>query len=224
MTTYFVVGIIIMAGVFGGFVNFALGRSSDSTWRDAWWSVVIGVGAAFLVPLFLNTISSSLLSGILDKSAAQADGFVFFGFCLLGAIASRSMIQTLTQKLLRATEDTKREVKKLKEEVEPIIIKETEPEETELEDQKQSKVGLWSEAYGLSGKEQPKIIKALGNSKYSRRTVQGIRKETDVPLEKVYELLSWLHMNGLATTTGDPGNYWSLTEKGYHVFNSVIKD
>jgi hypothetical protein len=219
-----VVGIIFVAGVFGGFVNFALARSSHSTWFDAWWSVVIGIGAAFLVPLFLNTISSSLLSGILSNSVVQADIFVFFGFCLLGAIASRTMIQTLSQKLLRSTEETKREVQKLKEEVKPIIIKETEPDETELETQGQANAGVRIEAYGINGADHLKIIKALGDSKYSRRTVKGIREATDAPLEKVYELLSWLHMNGLATTTGDPDNYWSLSKKGHRVFNSTIKD
>lgn len=226
MTIYYVIGIIFAAGVMGGYVNFALGRSINSKLSDVWWSVVIGLGAAFLVPLFLNTISSSLLSGILDGSSKQADWFVFFGFCLLGAIASRTMIQTLTQKVLRTAEEAKREVEKLKEEVDPIIIKETEPaiKETEPETTERSSGGDRVQGYGLVGEEPPKIIKVLGGSKYSRRTVQGIQKEAKVPLEKVYELLSWLQMNGLAATTGEPNNYWSLTEKGRSVFANTIKE
>jgi hypothetical protein len=226
MIIYYVVGIIFVAGVMGGYINFALGRSANSKLRDAWWSVVIGLGAAFLVPLFLNTISSSLLSGILDGSSKQADWFVFFGFCLLGAIASRTMIQTLTQKVLRTAEEAKQEVAKLKEEVDPIIIKETEPEinETEPEIPERTTGVDRVQGYGLVGEEPPKIIKVLGGSKYSRRTVQGIQKEAKVPLEKVYELLSWLQMNGLAVTTGEPNNYWSLTEKGRSVFANTIKE
>mgnify|MGYP003583928565 CR=1 FL=1 len=221
-----VVAIIFLAGVMGGYVNYALGRTANSKWHDIWWSVVIGLGAAFLIPLFLNTISSSLLSGILDGSSKQADWFVFFGFCLLGAIASRTMIQTLTQKVLRTAEEAKQEVKKLKEEVDPIIIKETEPviKEAEPEIAEQPRGGDRLQGYGLVGEDPPKIIKVLGGSKYSRRTVQGIQKEAKVPREKVYELLSWLQMNGLAVTTGEPNNYWSLTEKGRSVFANTIKE
>jgi hypothetical protein len=86
MSLCHVVALLFAAGVFGGIVNFALARTEESTWRDAFWSVVIGLGAAFLVPLFLNTISSSLLSGLIDGTATSADPFVFFGFCLLGLI------------------------------------------------------------------------------------------------------------------------------------------
>ena len=100
MTTFEVVLLMFFAGVLGGIVNFALSRTENSTFRDVLWSIVVGLGAAFLVPLFLNTISSSLLLGLLDGSASGSDVFVFFGFCLLGAIASKAMINTLTQKVL----------------------------------------------------------------------------------------------------------------------------
>ena len=219
MTLSYVIALIFAAGVFGGIVNFALARTEKSTWHDALWAVVIGLGAAFLVPLFLNTISSSLLSGLINGTAGSADPFVFFGFCLLGAIASRSMIQTLTQKVLRTAEEAKTEVTKLKKDVEPIIVKETEPEIVENE-----KKGFRVEAYGWSGEETPRIIKALGNSKYSLRSVSGIDKETGVPREKVIEVLEWLQKNGLSATTGEPGHYWSLTEKGRNAFNNIIAD
>lgn len=219
MTLSNVIVLMLAAGVFGGIVNFALARTEESTPQDALWAVVIGLGAAFLVPLFLNTISSSLLSGLINGTASSADPFVFFGFCLLGAIASKSMIQTLTQKVLRAAEEAKREVTKLKKEVEPIIVKETEPEIVETK-----KEGLRVEAYGWSGEETPVIIKALGNSKYSLRSVSGIKKDTGVPQEKVIEVLEWLQKNGLSAMTGEHVQLWSLTEKGRKAFNSIIAD
>ncbi|MDP3617442.1 MAG: hypothetical protein Q8R49_06450 [Rhodoferax sp.] len=217
MTLSYVIALIFAAGVFGGIVNFALARTEKSTRYDALWAVVIGLGAAFLVPLFLNTISSSLLSGLINETAGSADPFVFFGFCLLGAIASKSMIQTLTQKVLRTAEEAKNEVAQLKKDVEPIIVKETEPEIVENE-----KKGFRVEAFGLSGEEAPRIVKALGNSKYSLRSVSGIEKETGVHREKVIEVLEWLQKHGLSATTGQPGHNWSLTEKGRNVFNNII--
>ena len=129
------------------------------------------------------------------------------------------MIQTLTQKVLRTAEEAKNEVTKLKKDVEPIIVKETEPAIVENEEK-----GFRVEAYGWSGEETPRIIKALGDSKYSLRSVPGINKETSVPREKVIEVLEWLQKNGLSATTGEPGHYWSFTEKGRNAFNNIIAD
>jgi predicted transcriptional regulator len=215
-TGFQIICMMFAAGVLGGIVNYGLSRTNKSTLKDLGWSIAIGLGASFLVPLFLNTISSSLLSGLLDGSAEISDPFVFFGFCLLGAIASKAMIQTLTQKVLRTAQEAKNEVQSLKSEVAPVLIKETEPEE-ELE-----QGGVKVEGYGLVGTEPPSIIKALGNSKYSRRTVSGIQKESGVPKEKVIEVLQWLQSNGLGFTTGQPKHYWSLTEKGRRVFQDII--
>lgn len=219
MTNLQVLGLMIAAGILGGFVNYGLIRSQESTKLDLMWSITISLGAAFLVPLFLNTISSSLLTGLLDGSAKISDSFVFFGFCLLGAIASRAMIQTLTQKILRAAEEAKKEVETLKKDVAPVLIKDTEPEVDEL-----NQVMFKAEGYGWSGTEEPLVIKALGNSKYSRRTVSGIGKEAGVPQEKALEVLEWLQKNGLGFTTGEPKHYWSLTDEGYRVFNRLIKN
>src|ERR1700704_4201338 len=94
-----VIAVIVLAGVFGGTVNFALARTESSGSKDWFWCVVIGLGASFLVPLFLNTISSTLLSGLFSNSPGKADIYIFAGFCLLGAIASKGMIQTLTQRV-----------------------------------------------------------------------------------------------------------------------------
>ncbi|GAB6112408.1 YEATS-associated helix-containing protein [Desulfomicrobium salsuginis] len=214
--------LIIIAGIFGGCINYALVRSPENKLYEIFWSILIGLGASFLVPLFLNTISSTLLSGILDGTSKHVDYYVFFGFCLLGAISSRSMIQTLTQKILKTAEEAKREVEKLKEEIDPIVIKETEPDIEEHDMGEQANGGIRIEGFAVVGNEHQKIIKALGSSEYSRRTVQGIKKETKVKIEKVYELLSWLHMNGLAITTGEPNNYWSLTQKGRAIFKGMI--
>lgn len=218
MTISAAIFVMLAAGVGGGIVNFALARTAESTWSDALSSIVIGLGAAFLIPLFLNTISSSLFPGLLNGSAAKADQFVFFGFCLLGAIASKTMIQTLTQKVLRTAEEAKRQVQELKKEVAPIIDKESEPPIDHDES------GAKMEAYGLVGPDPGKIIQALGSSQYSRRTVQGIQKDTDVPQPKVIEILEWLRQNGLGSATGESGKYWGLTEKGRNVFANLIKN
>lgn len=153
---YIVIAIIIVAGVLGGFINYALGRSQETKLKEAWWCIVVGVGASCLMPLFLNTISSTLFSGIINGTSTLADIYVFFGFCLLGAISSRAMIQTLTQQILKTAEEAKRDVEKLKEEVDPIIIKETEPPNEEPETEKEITVsGVDIQGSGLVGEDPP---------------------------------------------------------------------
>jgi hypothetical protein len=215
MTHIELIGVMVAAGLLGGTINFALSRTEHSSRSDWFWSVVVGLGASFLVPLFLNTISSSLLSGLLSGTSGKADIYVFSGFCLLGAIASKAMIQTLSQRVLREAQEARKDVENLKEEIAPIIVKETEPEDV-------SGSGFKMEGYGHSGEEPELVIKSLGNSKYSRRTVGGIHKGTNVPLSKVTETLEWLEANGLAVSSGTGIRYWGLTTKGRHVFRNIL--
>lgn len=216
MTHIELIGVMVAAGLLGGTINFALSRTEHSRCSDWFWSVVVGLGASLLVPLFLNTISSSLLSGLLSGTSGKADIYVFSGFCLLGAIASKAMIQTLSQRVLREAQEARKDVENLKEEIAPIVVKETEPEDV-------SRSGFKMEGYGYSGEEPELVIKSLGNSKYSRRTVGGIHKDTNVPLSKVTETLEWLEANGLAVSSGTEIRYWGLTTKGRQVFRNILE-
>ncbi len=227
MSVFHMIIIMITAGVLGGIVNYGLTRPEKMDYSSLLWSVVIGIAAALLVPLFLNTISSSLLAGILEDTAKSSDIYIFFGFCLLGAIASKSMIHTLTNKILRTAEEAKDRVEDLERNVSPILIKETEPENNQEEEEVQEELastGFTVRSLGLVGDDAPKIIKALGNSKYSRRTVKGVSKESGVTIEKTVETLEWLQKNGLGFTTGSPKHYWSLTQEGRGIFSRVIKN
>lgn len=226
MSAFHIFIIMVIAGILGGVVNYGLTRPKKMDYSSLLWSVLIGIAAALLVPLFLNTISSSLLAGILEDTAKSSDVYVFFGFCLLGAIASKSMIHTLTNKLLRTAEEAKDKVEDLEKNVSPILIKETEPESDQEEEVQEelASTGATVRGFGLVGDDAPKIIKALGNSKYSRRTVKGIGKEAGVTIETTVETLEWLQKNGLGFTTGAPKHYWSLTQEGRSVFSRIIRD
>lgn len=226
MSYFGVILLMLSAGLVGGTVNHMLLKTDKSTWKDWMSSIILGIGASFLIPLFLNTISSSLLSGILNDTdtTRKADIFVFGGFCLLGAISSKAMIQTLTQRVLKETEENREKLKAIEETIAPIVVKETEPElETDPTPKIESSggIGFKLEAFGTSGNGQ-EIIKSLGNSNYSRRTVDGIRKEIGVSLNEVLEMLKWLETNDLAMTSGNEGHYWSLTEKGRKAFRHLL--
>ena len=103
--------VMIVAGIAGGTVNYALLSDGDRTGWGAWCRASgMGLAASFLMPLFLNTISSSLVPNILDAKGGAGDILFFAGFCLLAAISSRAFITTLSDKILREARDAKHQV------------------------------------------------------------------------------------------------------------------
>jgi biotin operon repressor len=206
MSHFEVVWVIVLAGVFGGTVNFALARTDSSGWKDWFWSVVIGLGASFLVPLFLNTISSTLLSGLLSGAPGKGDIYIFAGFCLLGAIASKAMIQTLTQRVLREAQAARKEVETLKEEIAPIVEKETEDDAPAAEALSRS-----SEI----PENLNQVLKALDSSQFSLRSVTGVAQDVGRSRDAVVAELRELSQKGLAVEVqGKKGLRWTLTPEG----------
>ena len=109
-----ILAVIVVAGLAGGAVNYALSRPERWEARAVLWSAVPGLGAAFLIPLFLQTISSSLIVDLLNNDAAGSRAqyinrlLVFGGFCLLAAISSKRFIETLSEKVTKDLRDTKK--------------------------------------------------------------------------------------------------------------------
>ena len=201
-----VIEVMVLAGILGGTVNFALARTESSGFKDWFWSVVIGLGASFLVPLFLNTISSTLLSGLLTGSPSKADIYIFAGFCLLGAIASKAMIQTLTQRVLREAQAARKELQTLKDEIAPIVEKETEADAPVAKSLRES---------GDIPENLRQVLKALGSSQFSLRSVTGVAQDVQRPNSTVADELRDLAQKGLAAEVqGKKGIRWSLTPEG----------
>jgi hypothetical protein len=93
-------GIMLSTGVLGGIANYFLSeRAAGFALKALLRHVVLGVVAAFTVPLFLNMISSDLLA--MAKSR-PIDLFVFAGFCLLFVLFSRRLMDNLSDRLRAA--------------------------------------------------------------------------------------------------------------------------
>jgi len=108
------------AGIFGGIISYFLDQDSSESnvkirHNSLLKSVIIGVGASFLVPLFLAIISSDLLK--LDKFDPSKI-LVFFGFCLIAAISSRKFIVTLSERVLKEAREAKQKVKQVEDKIE----------------------------------------------------------------------------------------------------------
>ena len=97
MACYVVLLTMAVAGVLGGSVNVALSAEIPSK-RTWFMSILAGVAASLLIATFLRTLSSNILSNIMNPknsmSYVSPDLLVFGGFCLLAAISSKAFIQT----------------------------------------------------------------------------------------------------------------------------------
>ena len=102
--------VMLLSGALGGLVNGFLSEAPETA-RLAWWKhVVIGITAAFMVPLFLAMISADLIDKI-RGTAGQAGNPVLLlnlaGFCLVASVSSRAFIGSLTERLMREVRDAR---------------------------------------------------------------------------------------------------------------------
>ncbi|HEX8211703.1 MAG TPA: YEATS-associated helix-containing protein [Longimicrobium sp.] len=212
--------VIVSAGLFGGAINYHLSSSDDTPKPSLARSLTVGTGAAFMVPLFLNMISSNLLDLIRGGSNVAADPsklFVFAGFCLVAAISSKAFINTLSDRILREARETREEVREAKAELarvqtvlEPIVAKETESDAIPVEDQL---VRLQTSVPNDSPEDR--VLRALVPGRWTLRSASGIAKESEVSQAEAIRLLDGLVDRGLVGhRTGKNGPRWFMTENG----------
>lgn len=204
--TIIVIIVMVLCGVIGGSVNFLLHNKSINK-LELLKCIFISLGATFLVPLFLNMISSNLL---FEAKNDELKLLIFGGFCLIASISSRAFIRYVSDKLLKEVGELKDKVEKVENKVElvegevnPIIKSQTEEEiiqqddfntfsTDEFEDENEaqntgggpdinSKIKLKS-TYEDS---RTKIIKAFGMGNFTYRTLQGISNDSGISIDAV---------------------------------------
>ncbi len=213
----FMFGIMLAAGFLGGGLNYLLSRKDNAEGAAIWQSLVGGLVASFMVPLFLNMISSGLIEAIKGKDSNSGDPsklFVFAGFCLVAAVSSKAFINTLSDRILSEAKAARKEVRQIKSEVDPIIAKETEKETPESEPLSVSVANRIT-----LGENQKKVLRALANGRFTLRTRTGISNETQLPKNEVIKILAELAAQGLARSArvmvqGEPKTRWFVTEEG----------
>lgn len=110
------------------------------------------------------------------------------------------------------------EMLEIEKKVEAIIAKEAEPEEPEAKEEPSAITG---KLYGLDSETQS-VVKALGNSKYTWRTTNGIARESHLSTTTVKRAINWLMMNHLIVQAGTAkGTNWGLSEEGRNLYNSI---
>jgi len=241
MTAYNVgllASIIIAAGCLGGLGNYLIQRADEPGRARVSRSVVLGVIASGIVPLFLKVISSDIVPKLSDLKRGQGvpfETFEFCGFCLLAAVFSRNFLEGISKRVLTELQEKvrKAEAKSDRAEqesqeaqtkaaaaeeqvqtLEPAVRKLTEPAPvTAHVNSRMAEDSL--EGLALTTEDE-QILSALANGAYSYRTIEGICNETKLPRIAVENWLENLRNLGLAGRRTSPGRLlWFLTNKGH---------
>ena len=191
-----IVPVMLLAGIVGGLINFFI---ADPTTEAplAWWKhLVIGVGASFTVPVFLNMISSTLISEITGEVAdakVVAKLLVLSGFCLLAAVSSRAFLRSLSERVLQEVKTAKIQAEEAREAatdartaVAPFIEEEIATAESAHGN------ALPRAAAPEVTSDERKILKAMTTSRFSMRSLSGIAKDTGLAVETVNAMISAL--------------------------------
>ncbi|MBN2443723.1 MAG: hypothetical protein JXJ04_20345 [Spirochaetales bacterium] len=111
--------VMLLAGTFGGIINYYLESENQPKKNKRSFllrkSIFLGVGASFIVPLFLYLISSNLIK-MSDLDPKEI--LIFLGFCLIASISSRKFIETISSRILKEVKEAKLSAAEMKSNIE----------------------------------------------------------------------------------------------------------
>jgi hypothetical protein len=207
-------------GAFGGTINYILlddeiqnqvsGLAGIKKYRLI-KSIIVGAGAAFIVPLFLQTISN----GLLDKPLELKEYFVYAGFCLIASIFSRRFFDSVAEKALKIAQkanETAVIANRKAEDVEDAIS-EGGDDDDELTDADLEILEPEMRAKVIN--DVQKIKQAFQDSKYVYRTAKGIAKNMSIDENVVRMILEELEKKGFVRKVVNNKNskiLWTLSK------------
>ncbi|WP_428241636.1 YEATS-associated helix-containing protein [Gynuella sp.] len=210
---FILIAVMLLAGVFGGLVNFYLQGQHDPDTTSLPRSLVVGVGASFLVPVLLDLVNSEL---ILESQGDPSRLLIFTGFCLIAAIASRFFIVNVSDRILSEAHSAKESAERLQHDLRiiqnnlmPLIETETEQES-----------GVDDNLGPLAPEDEldvttANVLKTLGSGRYIFRSLAGLCHETNTDESTMVKTLNIMVARNLAgRTMGKKGMRWHITEKG----------
>ena len=216
-----IVIVLLISGIVGGLINFFLVDPNVEKPLTWWQHALVGIGASFMVPLFLNMISSNLIDSILNNTGKPAELsklFILAGFCLIAAVSSRAFIRTLSDKILQEVRDIRIKANEAQVEaadakatVAPLIEMETNDNPSKQDSEKLLFIETQEE---LDGDEEL-VLKAFLTSDYIMRSLSGIAKDTGLNKSRVNALFSTLIQKGyIQQKDSDKGPKWYISATG----------
>ncbi|TXR53285.1 YEATS-associated helix-containing protein [Reinekea thalattae] len=210
---FILVAIMLMAGVFGGLLNYYMQAQVDTDNTSMPRCLVGGLAASFLVPLILFLLSSDLIV----RSQGDASGLLIFaGFCLIAAWSSRFFLTTITKQIVQEVKTTTQqsneiltELRLLQREMEPMLDTEIEHEDS-------------GEQLVLAPEDEldvttANVLTALGNGRYIFRSETGLATEIGLDANTIHKTLNIIVARDLGgKVLTKKGTRWFITSKGRH--------
>jgi phage shock protein PspC (stress-responsive transcriptional regulator) len=212
--------VMMIAGVFGGLINYYQMSQEDADPTSLPRCIVIGIGAAFLVPVILHLIKSDL---ILEIQGDPSRLLIYTGYCLIASVASRVVITNMSENILREAsmarvqaDSIQHDLRRIQEELVPLIETETEQDLAQNNDES---VEVESDLDVTSSK----VLKTLGCGRYIFRSMAGLCVEAGADEATMAKTLHVLVARDLAgRISGAKGLRWYLTEKGRRVMDVIV--
>lgn len=208
---FVLVAVMLMAGVFGGLVNYYMQSQYDPDTTSLPRSLVVGIGASFLVPVVLALVNSDLVAQSREDSTRF---LIFTGFCLIAAIASRFVVTSVSDRILSEARAARQQADRVmhelylvQNEIRPLIETETE-EEREIDPEPLTPDEELDVTTG-------NVLKTLGNGRYIFRSLGGLCRETDTDEATMVKTLEIMVARNLAgRIMGKHGIRWHITDSG----------
>ena len=231
--------IICIIGMIGGIVNYlSIDNKESSDTPDPFYTdtqfylqVLLGILGAALIPLFLNLTSSKLL----DDCHNGFTYFIFSGYCIIGAIYSQSILNSVAKKLdlekvqktikeqNKVIESVEKQVKEAGNFIENNLLNDDEKSEDKDEDRIQTtytavKLGI-PESLNIVipdlDSNMNKVLDAMQNSNYKDRSIPGLAKKTKLSHEIILNILTAFEKEDMVRkVTWYNRQFYRLTEKG----------
>ena len=206
---YEIILIIFFMGIFGGIINYLLYSEPDMKLKKyvLLKDMIIGMGASFLVPLFLYMISSDLL---IKPDSLDKNVLVFAGICLLFSISAKPIIENMSNQLLIRLE-------KKQESTENLLYKML---ESRLEPDINAAIYKMSGSEVLNNSDYTKVINMIGKNNNVYITLQSIEKDSGVcNIESILEAL--INQEIVSFIVWKDKRYYFLTLKGKSLYVNI---
>jgi hypothetical protein len=231
-----IVGVSLLSGAAGGLANHVL-ESMDTqiepqlaARRPLWKYVLVGVVAAFAVPLFLSLAQSTLLREMLAKGLSDPGFFpslfIYSGFCIVAAFSSRAFLTSLSERVTQQLQENRRSSEDASNKADIAVELAEEAAESKPVDRTIMMPDTTAAstadgpAFQLSDKEL-QALKAMMSVTF--RTQTGIAREIGLPRNQVGEVVDALASKALVERTTSPhtgGPRWRITPLGVTALNA----
>ena len=212
--------VMLLAGIFGGLVNYYLYGDKDPDAASLPRFLVVGVGASFLVPVVLDMVNSEL---VLESQGDPSQLLIFTGFCLVSALLSRFFIDNMSDRILneahsarQRSEEVEQNLRIIQSELLPLIDTETEHDTASSDPQ----ITQASTDLDITSGQ---VLKILSNGRFIFRSLAGVCREANQEEVTVLKTLQVLTSRSLAgKVSGKDGVRWHITEKGRRVLETSL--